>query len=162
MPIADYNEILERPVFSPTRRPAEESAPAESEQFFQSPASQLADGEFKLIGIIIVDESRFALLQTAGTGQTQRVQIGETVDGWRISALSPSTATIERGSEAKTLELERKSDPQLAARAQANKRREKLAARNAKKKIAATAPADTPVTSNSANEPQLPNDGDDE
>ncbi len=156
----DYGEILARPLFSPTRRPAPDTAFDDPEPLPQSPASQISNGDIKLVGIIIEDENRFALLQTAPTLQTQRAQVGEVVDGWRITALKPSSATLERGAQAKTLVLERRSDPKLAAQAEAKIRRERLAAQRAKRK-AQSATTTLPAPDNNENEPQFTDTDDD-
>jgi general secretion pathway protein N len=159
-PMTSYSEILERPVFRPSRRPTVATDAGSAEVAPLSSIKDFDNSEIRLVGIIIVDENRFALLQAAGTQLTQRVQVGDVVDGWRITRLTPSTAAMEHGADARTLQLERRSDPKLAARAQANKRRERLAARIAQKKQASA--ENKPVTDEIESEPQHTNDDNDE
>lgn len=161
--IDNYSEILDRPIFSPSRQPIVEIEFDSPEPVRTTPSTQLADGEFRLVGIVIIDDNRFALLQTTGTPGTQRALVGDTVDGWRITSLTPDTATMERGAQSKSIKLERKSNPKLVARTLARKRREQLAAaKTIQQKIVANAAAANSALKDSENESEDTGENDDE
>ena len=110
-PITSYSEILERPIFRSSRRSPVETAPGSTDANQEAPSKIFADSAFSLAGVIIIDDSRFALLRTTNTQSTQSVKVGDVVDGWRITRLTPSSAAMERGDDARTLQLERNGGP---------------------------------------------------
>ncbi len=157
-----YREILDRPTFNESRRPTEETELDNPEAAQSTRSAELTNNEFRLVGIMIIDDNRYALVQTSGGRITQRMQVGDIIGGWRITSLAPSSAIMERGTQSKTLELDRKSDPKLAARARAKERRKKLAAASViQKKPKVSSPDDAAASNDSENESQE-SDEDDE
>jgi len=131
--IDNFGEILDRPLFNPSRRPTVIASVDALDKLLPSRAARTDSAAFTLVGIIIVGESRFALIRTRGAAATQRVNVGDELDGWRVTALTPDTATLSRGSQSTTIELERKANPTTAARikALAKKRRRQAKGRGA-------------------------------
>ena len=146
--IEDYLEILDRPIFTLTRRPAlldigdsAASAPSPTQPGDDpSPmqrATESAPLGLTLAGIMIVDKKRFALIRKTNDRTTQRLSAGDKIDGWQITALIAESITLTRGSRSTRLVLERKSNPLAAAAARAKMRAD---ARRAKRKSPPTKP----------------------
>jgi hypothetical protein len=93
-----FSEVIERPVFSPTRRPPEAPAPPAPER-----APVKANLEFTLAGIIISEKGRFVLAVPKGNkGDVVRVGEGRSIDGWTVARVEPDRALFRRG-EAESL-----------------------------------------------------------
>lgn len=61
-----------------------------------------------LVGI----SGRSAYLRSAATGEVERVQIGQTIDGWRLVAVSARTATLRGASGDRRLEMFAAASPE--------------------------------------------------
>jgi hypothetical protein len=97
-----FSAVIERPVFSPTRRPAEPPSPPSPE-----PAPVEQDPEFSLAGIIISEHGRFVLAVTkGGRGDVVRVGEGRSIDGWTIARVEPERAVLRRGETENLMLLE--------------------------------------------------------
>ena len=107
------------PLFSQTRRPA---PPATGQDEVQ-PVPNMLPFEFKLSGVMIVNEQRIALLnQTKGHKVWQGV-VGQVIEGWEIRLIEPDHVVLERSG--KTLTLKLKDRPQIAPRKPAAIRKRK-------------------------------------
>ncbi|MGH6931635.1 MAG: hypothetical protein ACREEE_04295 [Dongiaceae bacterium] len=96
MPPQDtYGAIIERPLFSPTRRP-------ETGASF-TPTDAGPEVTIKLIGVFITSTDRFALLKLDETAQSVRVSEGGEIAGWTVKEIHEFGAVLERDGE--TLEL---------------------------------------------------------
>jgi type II secretory pathway component PulC len=78
--------ILERPVFSETRRPSEEPAGA------QAPAT-----DFTLAGVVISASERSALVKPGNGGMIQRLKEGDDIGGWMLEEIALDRIKIRRG-----------------------------------------------------------------
>ena len=82
-----YSVILERPLFSPSRRAARPvtvaSGPAES-------------AGLSLLGVVTAAGRSIGLFRTAPEAPTIKAQQGEEVAGWQLVMLAPSEAVLER------------------------------------------------------------------
>jgi hypothetical protein len=58
----------------------------------------------ELVGTLVTDQNRAALLEPAGQDASWRRE-GDKVAGWRIGAIEPDRITLRRGEEIETLEL---------------------------------------------------------
>ncbi|MCD6663082.1 MAG: hypothetical protein LT082_06755 [Comamonas sp.] len=90
--------LLERPLFSPTRRPP---PPASSKDREQGPDSGLGE----LSGIIEGQGAGGAIVQIGG--KARRVQLHESVEGWTLSAVKERSATFTRAGQSRVLQLPR-------------------------------------------------------
>lgn len=100
-----YAAIAERPLFSPTRRPAEPAPDTAPSQ----PRKSLA--RFVLSGVIIVSpEEKIALLRESKSPSAQRLSEGDEIAGWRIDKILPDRVILISGD--KTAEIELWSDRQ--------------------------------------------------
>ena len=87
-PIPEYPAILSAPIFAPDR------APAAAEGAGASALSLAGLGLGKGFGVAIV---------RAEGGAPQSVRLGESVDGWRLTAVDPKHAIFERDGRKITL-----------------------------------------------------------
>ena len=92
-----YPETAARPLFTPTRRPAPEAV-AVAQPTFQK-------GQFVLLGVIIVGNTRTAMLREKANGRLHRVEVGREVNGIRVSQVDRDTVTLAQGTETETLPL---------------------------------------------------------
>jgi hypothetical protein len=78
--------ILERPVFSETRRPGEDPAGA------QAPAT-----DFTLAGVVVSASERSALIKPGNGGMIQRLKEGDDIGGWMLEEIALDRIKIRRG-----------------------------------------------------------------
>ncbi len=98
--------IVERPLFSLSRRP------------FEAPVEAMPDAtpvavksmSFKLLGTMVAGDTRFALLAHPDKGML-RLRQGQEVDGWRIEDVVGNEVTISRGDETVRLKLQKAAPP---------------------------------------------------
>jgi len=95
-PIEKFSAIIERPIFSPNRRPAAKQPGSEK----QGPRSKLA-----LFGIAISAGERIALVGVErGTGFA-RIKKGEAFSGWVLVDIERNRVLLRQGSVDEELEL---------------------------------------------------------
>ena len=80
--------FLTRPPFSPDRRPES----AASAKKTSTPAGALSRN-FQLTGVVLDGSRRFALIRS-GTGEVERVAIGEMIEGWQVKAITASSVDL--------------------------------------------------------------------
>ncbi len=95
-PLEAFAAVVERPIFSPDRRPPAAEAALKED----SAAPQAV-----LTGIIIAESERIALVRTEADGRIVRLRPGQRVDGWRLVAVEPDRAMFRRGEAEVILEL---------------------------------------------------------
>ncbi len=93
-----FLETLERPLFSPSRRPPPPPPPPAPPQEAVSPLTDV-----RVYGIYGSGNQGGAILGV--DGKNQRVAINETVKGWRLVAIGENNLTLRRGSRQQVLEL---------------------------------------------------------
>jgi len=135
-----YKEIVERPLFSETRRPpdpvTEPVAPT-----LPTRATPAARADVVLLGIVITPDSRRAVLRSVSEKQADFKSLGDDVNGWQLDAIEPRKVRLTRGTEEKVLELERKAAPQSKPTKRVASRRRSAAAGTPEVDPAATSPA---------------------
>jgi type II secretory pathway component PulC len=89
--ISTFSEFVSRPLFTPTRRPP----PTRTEPNIARTAPKPEN--LQLIGVIISEDERMALLQTLTTGDVTRAVEGQTVGGWEVHAIKPAQVVLKRG-----------------------------------------------------------------
>lgn len=103
-PAGEFDVIAERPLFSASRRPfvpevAEEAAPA------PEAGPDLGPPEVELVGVMLSEERRAALMAPAAGGQPQWLYEGQSWEGWVIEGIEPDRATLRQGERSAVLEL---------------------------------------------------------
>lgn len=90
---ADYPAIVAAPIFAPDRKPDPNDV-----------STPNAAQEMVLLGVAN-EGSKFVALMKGADGSIQRVLPGGTIDGWRLSAATPSQVTLERNGQQRTMPL---------------------------------------------------------
>lgn len=97
IPEQAYAQITERPLFTPTRRPAPPEAVIGKPAFNR--------GQFVLQGVIVVGEGRTALLREVTSGRIHRVERGKDVNGIKVEKIEATEVTLTLGGEKETVAL---------------------------------------------------------
>lgn len=87
----NYLQILERPLFVPTRRPAPPPPPPPP-----PPKPTMQKGQFQLMGVMILPETSFAWLKEVAGGKTRKVEKGKTLNGILLSDVQPERVTLSQ------------------------------------------------------------------
>ncbi len=96
-PVEDFSTILERPLFSPTRRPPAEGAVA---AVASEPELQVT-----LVGVIISSEEQIAIVRLNDASRFARLSVGDSFQGWILDSIEPSRITFRRGDLEEHIEL---------------------------------------------------------
>jgi hypothetical protein len=94
--LEDFPEILERPVFTASRRP-----PERREQTAE-PAQPLT---VVISGILITPDSRMALVSPAKDQKPLRLRVGDAIQGWKVVEIDYRRVVIRRGTAERVLDL---------------------------------------------------------
>ncbi len=107
--IHTFNQVVERPLFSNNRQPKEmETVKKILEPNVEpTPVNKPA---LKLIGIVLSDEDKIALFKSENELKLQRIQLGETVDGWKLIEIHSSSVKLASGKNKITFKISRKKD----------------------------------------------------
>jgi type II secretory pathway component PulC len=124
----DFNTIIERPLFSVTRRPVENNNGLNASSITPEIVNtrNTSNEEFLLSGIMITENEKFAFVLSDSGRTTSKLRIGEEISDWTLTEIESHAVTISRGSEQKVLELEVRKSPvrvdtrQVQTRAKAN------------------------------------------
>jgi general secretion pathway protein N len=103
---SSFAAILERPLFSPTRRPPAAAPALAPTPEAAAPAPPAQPIDFSLAGIVISDGSRVALVQMQADGRVVQVAEGGEVDGWKAVTIEPQRAVFRRGDDEQELALD--------------------------------------------------------
>lgn len=97
-PLANYNEVWQRPLFMADRKPVAVAGGDDN-------ASNI--GDLELTGIIVTPGLRMALLRDRDKGATVRVKEGAALqDGhWTLASLTPRSAIFDNGGQRRELTL---------------------------------------------------------
>ncbi len=96
-PLEDFAAILERPLFSPTRRP-----PAQGVTAAAAPEPEL---QVTLVGVIISSEEQIAIVRLNDADRFARLSVGDSFQGWVLDSIEPSRITFRRGEVEEHIEL---------------------------------------------------------
>jgi hypothetical protein len=96
---SQFIAMLDRPVFSPTRRPPPPPPPPEE----KAPTDNLSTAQ--LSGLFMGDGDGGAIIQIAG--KHRRVRLREVVEGWALSAIQDRSVTFTQGGQSRVLQLPR-------------------------------------------------------
>lgn len=86
-PLRDYAEVVARPLFSETRRPP-------PPEVSRGPAAQ--PSSFTLVGIVVSDRERHALIEHGQPPRIDRVVEGQELDGWIVDTILPGKVVVRR------------------------------------------------------------------
>lgn len=91
-----YPELAARPLWTPTRRPAPAAAAP----------STYTPGQFVLQGVIVVGNSRTAMLREKANGKLHRVEAGKQLNGITVAEIAPDSVTLSQGADREVVPLQ--------------------------------------------------------
>lgn len=100
-PIDVFSETVARPLFMATRRPPE---PEEVEAAVE-PVAGVERNLFNLLGVVISEDERVALVTRRRGGDFLRLVVGQRIDGWLVVTIKPDSMTLSRDDETEVLKL---------------------------------------------------------
>ncbi len=99
-PLAAYAAVVERPLFSPARRPAVVAPP-------DAAAPPARSDELTLRGVMLAPHKRVALIEIEGADEEARwLAEGETLHGWTIEAIHARHVVLSEDGESRQLALD--------------------------------------------------------
>lgn len=103
-PPAAFDVISERPLFVASRRPFEPEVDLEpaADPVQEAPLEPLAAD---LVGVMLTERGRSALIHREGESRPQRLHPGQTLDGWRFESLERDRAVFRQGEDVQVLPL---------------------------------------------------------
>ena len=91
-------DMVERPRFTPSRRPPPPPAPPEAAPVFAPPPpAPPATPDYTLLGVIREGTRAIALLRSRSEGRNLRVEAGDVIGGWEIAAIGAVSVRLTRG-----------------------------------------------------------------
>ncbi len=105
-PIEQFAAIVERPIFTATRRTARRQPVAPS-----APASSGGRilGRYQVIGVVVAPGNRLVLLRRLGGAETIRLKQGEEIDGWTLVEVTRDEVVLESGGRREKIEIRNKT-----------------------------------------------------
>ena len=93
-PLASYAAIVERPLFSPSRRPPPGAAAA---------LGASIEGRYRLLGIVATGPKKSAFI--AEGARRLEIDAGQTLDGWTVKEIGSDSVTLTSPTGEATLKL---------------------------------------------------------
>lgn len=112
-PMAAFDGIVARPIFSPTRRPGANQAPV-----IVSENLGLA-----IMGLSITASGRVALFRPQDGGESLRLREGEDYRGWVLTRIDPNRVVFSRDGDEQQLELDYEKPPEAKKKSRRDRRR---------------------------------------
>lgn len=103
LPLRHYAEVVKRPLFSETRRPARAAAEAAA-----------PDIGVTLVGIVIAKDERRALIAHGRPPRLERIIEGQAVDDWTVEAIQSDRVVLSRGDRRIEVTAKDKASPVIA------------------------------------------------
>jgi hypothetical protein len=103
-PVEDLEQTVERPLFTPTRRPPQIAPPAPVAE--AAPVSVPSEeSPADLSGIISGPDRTYAIMTNKATKEVLHLRAGEKIDEWSIHEIGPRHVVLRRGPGSLRLEL---------------------------------------------------------
>lgn len=96
----EFAEITARPLFSADRRPFE--PPVEAGPEADAPVAAVP---LELVGVVMTDQQRAALIQPVGSNDSSWVREGEQAEGWHIEKIEQDRVHLRSGESVEVVEL---------------------------------------------------------
>ena len=107
--VDSFGEIVDRPLFNPTRAPppppVENIAPVEAAAPAPPPQDSAQAQDFTLLAIAIADDSRIALVRSNKTNEVFHLKQGQYLSDWELRSVGEKEVTIGRNEESFSLKL---------------------------------------------------------
>jgi hypothetical protein len=88
--------ILLRPIFFQSRKPWQAPLPARAQPPAPEPAA-VDEPSFVVEGIVMGDALKRVLLRRADAKESQSLEVGQSLDEWRVAAIGASGVILEKG-----------------------------------------------------------------
>lgn len=98
--IGAFDDILERPLFTPGREPPPEPA------IEAAPATPVTPLRLKIEGVAITDDARIAVVRDLGTNKILRLAEGNVHQGWVVETVDTTGARFRHGEQTQELFLD--------------------------------------------------------
>ena len=95
-----FDEISDRPLFFPSRRPFVAAAPASTAAAIEDPAAKI-----ELIGVFLTGPERAALVQPEGQPAAHWVREQQTVAGWLVEEIAADRVRVRDGDHVEVVKL---------------------------------------------------------
>jgi hypothetical protein len=114
-PMSKYGEIIERPLFTSDRRPPppDEQPVAETQQ-----VTPQTKPDVRLLGIVITEGKRQALLQEGRDDKVVYAEPGVTVQGWTVESIESEQVVLVLGEQREEIDLRTFEVPPTTSAAQ--------------------------------------------
>lgn len=112
----EFAEITARPLFSEDRRPYQPPVEVAPE------AAPVAAAPLELVGVLLTERRRAALIQPVGGNDPNWVREGERAEGWEIETIEQDRVHLRSGERAEVVEL--RPDTAVPAEARPKRRQE--------------------------------------
>lgn len=108
-PLDSYTAIVERPLFSPLRRPASlpltDAEPVREPEALADPVEEeppigepLPEPSLRLVGTLVDAQGRaLAIVEEAGANARTTLALGDSLDGWRLESVGNGSIEIRSG-----------------------------------------------------------------
>jgi general secretion pathway protein N len=93
-PFETFAEVIRRPLFSPTRQPSPEAV-----------KETQGNANFALLGVIISDDGKIALVQHGRPPAMTRLTEGQAVEGWTVQSILPDRVMLRHGATEQEIKL---------------------------------------------------------
>lgn len=98
-PVITYQAVVERPLFSDSRRPAQVAPGGKAAQ-----AAQLG-AKWRLTGIVMAGDNSFVHVEGIRDRKTVRLKVGMPLDGWQLEEIEPDHVTFTSSGRSETLQI---------------------------------------------------------
>lgn len=105
VPLESLPATRDRPLFSPSRRPAEPAVAVAPPPPPAPPAAAPARPRLVLMGTIVSTAGSLGLFTDQASGQVLRLKVGEAHAGWTLRSVSPRDVVMHAGPDNVTLAL---------------------------------------------------------
>lgn len=102
--------IVERPIFTATRRPAPKPPPARAAASADPPDNGLILGRYRLAGVVLTPNLRLVFVTQLGTNKTIAVKQGEELDGWVVVEVERHTIVLRSRERQETITIRYSED----------------------------------------------------
>lgn len=99
-PVITYQAVVERPLFSDSRRPPAQSARGGN----VAQAAQLGT-KWRLTGIVMAGDNSFVHVEGIRDRKTVRLKVGMPLDGWQLEQIEPDHVTFTSAGRSETLQI---------------------------------------------------------
>jgi hypothetical protein len=106
IPLTQLSGTRDRPIFSPSRRPAPPAVAAEEAAVRPPPPTkEVAPPPLFLVGTIASDDESYGIFLDQSTKASLRLRVGEDYQGWKLRAIQGREVTIEKDQQGVLLTL---------------------------------------------------------